>query len=124
MEQEGPSEGSSQKMFVSTRPAISVELGIALYLTPPVTSRSPKNQNGTKAKDALFMENAECVGSISRLCELCGFDACIGSPVRALGRCVHADRPAGKLNGLEKKRDMRTSKTKCMRPETSSALAA
>ncbi len=69
------------------------------------------------AKDALFMENAECVGSISRLHEYCvGLMHTLVHLSVPSGMCVHADRPAGKLSGLEKKRDMRTSKTKCMRP--------
>ncbi len=41
-----------------------VELGIVFYLIPPATSRSPINQNGTMAEDALFTGKfirAECV---------------------------------------------------------------
>ncbi len=41
-----------------------VEQGVIFFLKPPATSRSPKNQNGTMAKDALLLENvisAECV---------------------------------------------------------------
>ncbi len=51
-----------------------VEQGIVFYLIPPShVSIQEKNQNGTMAKDALFMEkfvSAECVRWKTRLREL------------------------------------------------------
>ncbi len=61
-----------------------VEQSVVFYLKPTVTSRSPKNQNGTVAKDALLMEkfvSAECVRSIRRGRELCGLADCASSPI-------------------------------------------
>ncbi len=52
----------------------NVEQGVVFYSSPPTTSRFPKNQNGTMAKDALLIESfisAERVRSITRLCQLC-----------------------------------------------------
>ncbi len=61
----------------------SVELGVVFYLKPPSHVSIPKNQNGTMAKDALFMEkfiSAECVRKIARLHELFCLAACASSP--------------------------------------------
>ncbi len=65
------------------------------------------------AKDPCCKDNcisAECVSSITRLRELCGFAACVGSPVRA-----HADWPVDKPSGLDKWCYVRASKVECLR---------
>ncbi len=69
----------------------------------------PPNRNGTMAKDACCYEqyffSAECVRSKPQLREFCGFATCVGLP----------DWPINTLSGLEKWRDISTSKIECMR---------
>ncbi len=73
-------------------------LCVMFYLKPPATARSPINQNGTMAKDALLLKEficAECVRYLRLEYELCGLATYASSPGCNRTLIGHYDLAAG-----------------------------